>query len=296
MPDYPDTMVISGEIKGDDGVNFIRALVASPTPIKLLRLNSPGGEMVAGGVIAAMTRTMMLNTLVGNNDMCASMCVLIFAAGVKRAHFSTGSIGVHSLGSYYPNVNRSFEDDSAKADNTNIARDFKRYGTPDSIIGKMITTPHDQITWLRTDELVAEGFSTVITPDDAPPQMTAAVPQYVPPLAYAPTPKPVLPAPMTVQPAPSYVPNYNDWSMTCQSAATGSFYEVSLYYNNGTIGIGKNMYRVDDGHFAKNGAGSYLAKGRTKYGHYVAVFHSTNPQPYVAFVNRKGERVKDWCR
>ena len=290
-PDYyPDIMVINGEIKEGDGINFIRALVSSPTPIKLLRLNSLGGEMVAGKVIAAMTRTMMLNTVVGNKDTCASMCVLIFAAGIKRMHFSTGSIGVHSLGSYYPNVNQSFEDDSAKADNTNIAREFKRYGTPDSIIGKMITTPHDNITWLKTNELAAEGFSTVFTPDDEPPQTTAAVPQYVPPLSYAPTPAPEQPTP-----APSYVPNYNNWSMTCQSTATGSLYGVSIY-NNGTIAIGKNMYRVDDGHFAKNGAGSYLAKGRTKYGHYVAVFHSTNPQPYIAFVNRKGERVKDWCR
>ena len=90
MPDYPDIMVINGEIKESDGINFIRALVSSPTPIKLLRLNSLGGEMVAGKVIAAMTRTMMLNTLVGDKDTCASMCVLIFAAGTKRMHFSTG--------------------------------------------------------------------------------------------------------------------------------------------------------------------------------------------------------------
>ena len=90
-PDYyPDIMVINGEIKEGDGINFIRALVSSPTPIKLLRLNSLGGEMVAGKVIAAMTRTMMLNTLVGDKDTCASMCVLIFAAGTKRMHFSTG--------------------------------------------------------------------------------------------------------------------------------------------------------------------------------------------------------------
>ena len=40
----------------------------------------------------------------------------------------------------------------------------------------MITTPHDNITWLKTNELAAEGLSTVITPDDEPPQTTAAVP------------------------------------------------------------------------------------------------------------------------
>jgi hypothetical protein len=77
-------------------------------------------------------------------------------------------------------------------------------------------------------------------------------------------------------PKPSYVPDRSDWTMTCQSATSGKTYEVSLF-TNGKIAVGPNTYSYD-GNWAKNGAGSYLAKGKTRYGHFVAVFHSTNPQ------------------
>ena len=92
---------------------------------------------------------------------------------------------------------------------------------------------------------------------------------------------------MAQLPKPSYVPDRSDWTMTCQSTTSGKTYEVSLF-TNGKIVVGPNTYSYD-GNWAKNGAGSYLAKGRTRYGHFVAVFHSTNPQPYIAFGNNKGE-------
>ena len=281
---YGDTIYINGTIESGDEVRFAAALtdaMLAGTPIKSLRLNSPGGDHVAGTLIARMTRINALTTIVGNYDSCASMCALIFAAGTFRAHFSTGGIGVHSLGTYV--LNRSngersaaFEDESAKADSTDMAREFKRYGTPDSIIGKVVTTPHDSITWLKTKELLTDDFSHLLDGNDAAPELSYAPPS------------------RAVPPPPVYVPDRNDWSMTCQSQ-NGTYYNVTLF-TNGTIAVRNKTYRVDDGHWAKNGAGSYLAKGKTKYGNYVAVFHSTNPQPYIVFTDRKGARVKDWCR
>lgn len=278
------TLLMAGEIVEGDNVRLIAAVTAANeagNSIQSLLLNSPGGNVGAGVKLAYAVHLLGLNTAVASGDRCNSMCPLVWAAGARRYHTASASIGVHSASSYLEasdgNEVMPYEGESAKATTLEMARLAKLYGMPDSVIAKMVTTPGDQMAWLKSDELA--GFSELVseTQEEAtarPPATTAAI---VPAL-----------------PKPSYAPDRSDWTMTCQSATSGKTYEVSLF-TNGKIAVGPNTYSYD-GNWAKNGAGSYLAKGKTRYGHFVAVFHSTNPQPYIAFVNNKGERVKDWCR
>ncbi|WP_457302417.1 ATP-dependent Clp protease proteolytic subunit, partial [Phyllobacterium sp. P5_D12] len=277
-------LLMDGEIVEGDNVRLIAAVTAANeagNAIQSLLLNSPGGNVGAGVKLAYAVHLLGLKTAVASGDRCNSMCPLVWAAGAKRYHMAGARIGVHSASTYQEASEGGevmpYEGESAKATTLEMARLAKLYGMPDSVIAKMVTTPGDQMAWLNSDEVA--GFSEFISDtrkEEAmrPPTTTAAI--------------------VPVLPKPSYVPDRSEWTMTCQSATSGKTYEVSLF-NNGKIVVGPNTYSYD-GNWAKNGAGSYLAKGKTRYGHFVAVFHSTSPQPYIAFVNNKGERVKDWCR
>jgi hypothetical protein len=252
---------LNGDIlDGDAG--RLEMLLTHGQPVKGLRLNSPGGQVSAGIKLADVTRKFGLLTFVGNGDRCASIRVLIFAAGVLRGHLSTGAIGVHSVTTYAQGPDGpGAEGTEAMAISTELARLYRFYGTPDSIIGKMVTTPGDQVTWLKTDELTAGGWSMLM--DE--PQTTGSIQQQTAPI------------------------QSNDWTMTCLSQK-GSYYPVTLY-NNGTIIVRDRQYKVDKSCNASNG--SYVAKGRTKYGTYAAVFH--DPQPRIVYQDKK-TTVVDYCR
>ncbi len=112
---FPDAWVprilISGPIVSGDERKFLVAinaaakfkaeqLAANPKLTTVWKadtvwLNSNGGDIAAAMQIGRVIRANRLNTLVDDNAVCASACVLILAGGVNRGARDRAKIGLH---------------------------------------------------------------------------------------------------------------------------------------------------------------------------------------------------------
>ncbi len=272
----PETLNVYGTILPGDGKRFYDVMKAAydrGQPYRTLRLNSGGGQVIAGTEIALLTHELGLTTGGGPEDNCASICVLIFAAGAYRMHSAEGAIGVHSAATYTSGPDGpGAETDSALALTAKLTRLYKQFGTPDSITGKMVTTPGDQITWLKTDELESGGFSHLIEVSNTP-----------------------LPPPTTSAPRPSNpAPTSTSFTMTCRSTASGNYYPVIVTQTG--IQVGERFYTVEKSHIStskSSGRQALVVTGKTHIGtHYTAVFGGARPR--VEFANGR-EKATDLC-
>jgi hypothetical protein len=131
-------------------------------------------------------------TAVRETDTCESACFGIFAAG-HRKYLETRSqpltqIGVHSFSVLAFTADGTFgqnETPLASAQMLWSARRLRAIGVPDSVIGKMVTTPPQKMSYLTVSEVTAMGAavagvgspgSTIIrAPRDPDPLMVAAI-------------------------------------------------------------------------------------------------------------------------
>ncbi|WP_284313669.1 hypothetical protein [Labrys miyagiensis] len=83
---------ISGVI--EDGDDFrLNALLRQPEKIKLIYLNSPGGNLYAAYKMSESIRASGLATAVdASHAICASACTAIFVGGVRRYYLNAQSI------------------------------------------------------------------------------------------------------------------------------------------------------------------------------------------------------------
>ncbi len=160
-PDGRLLLVAEGEIKEGDDKRLHDFVAALPIRLKLFAvgLDSPGGNLREGVYLANSIRSTELPTIVSSHGMCASACFLMFAAGSTRMAAVNARIGVHSASS-------DGEDNTpAQAVTTLMARQAAEFGVPAAIIGKMVTTPPGDITWLTRQDLATMG--TTILPADS---------------------------------------------------------------------------------------------------------------------------------
>lgn len=112
-----------------------------------IRLDTGGGNLIAGFKLAMFIRKYNIATVVPANSMCASACFLIFAAGRERWADYTSKIGVHS-------VSINGEEDATTAQGTVImTRYLSNLGVPKGIIGRLVTTKPNDMAWLDKNEL-----------------------------------------------------------------------------------------------------------------------------------------------
>lgn len=174
-----DTIDMTGDIRHGDAQRF-RAFLNSLGDTRNLvgiRLNSEGGYIAESLDLADAVAATHLPTMVPNNAICASACFLLFVVGSSRSVSSTAQVGVHGAAG------------SDKSDSVTIAmaKLLKDLGNvPDSVIVKMVTTPHDDIAWLDRADYAAmnvkvvepqvAGAAPIPTPSPAP---SAALPPYL---------------------------------------------------------------------------------------------------------------------
>jgi len=95
------TVIIGGEpgvvyIYGWIGPDLAEQIISmNPTKIKRIELNSGGGKLNAAFTIAEFIRKNNLKTYVGEYQICASACTIIFQAGVKRIAHETAVFMYH---------------------------------------------------------------------------------------------------------------------------------------------------------------------------------------------------------
>ena len=123
-----DTIVMRGEIVAIDPIRLAELIKGGARAIEL---ESPGGLVAAGVYMADMIHTARLTTIVRGD--CSSACTIMYYAGAHRQ--LSGRLGFHRA---------SDEDGTAR-----YAARIESYGAPRKAIMAVMTTPPNQITWLR---------------------------------------------------------------------------------------------------------------------------------------------------
>ena len=154
---------IDGPLEREDVPRFMDFAFKQVPPYRLwsLVLNSPGGdfgavEPIVQAIIDVRAdrnrypRGLHLGTSVPKGNECSSACVLLFACGEPRFAHATARIGIHSA------RNRENQEDATSYTiDTWAGRLLKACGVPEYLIGKMITTPADEMYWLTLEDLRA---------------------------------------------------------------------------------------------------------------------------------------------
>jgi hypothetical protein len=123
----------------------------------LVWLNSGGGDLKAGlglaSVVLDVRRRLaaggVVATVVGADDECDSACVPVFGAGQERLLVAGGRIGLHR------GSERGGESVASRSDTLVAADLLHSFGLPASAVGRMVTTPPGEMSYLTADELAA---------------------------------------------------------------------------------------------------------------------------------------------
>jgi hypothetical protein len=148
-----DTIVIAlnGDIaagNADTVEALIRTVNESGRLVSAVRLDSGGGSLTEAIKLADLVRRAKLPTIVAAGGRCASACFIIFAAGVEKFASYEALIGVHGASDKFGR-----ETVQTEAATIAMANIVSRYGVPPSIIGRMVTTPAQEIAWLTPQDL-----------------------------------------------------------------------------------------------------------------------------------------------
>lgn len=141
---HPDVITLNGEIDVNSALNFRRALQAAPNA-KLISLNSPGGNVQMGLLIADDIHQRKLTTYIAKQSKCLSACSFIFLAGDERK--VDGSLGVHQISSDSPDLV------GAQLAISDILDMLNRFGTPMDVIQIMFRTPPNDMHVFTQEEV-----------------------------------------------------------------------------------------------------------------------------------------------
>ena len=159
-------LTISGPIAVGDHLKLAaalhRAAGMSNSEGGVVFLDSPGGSVSEAALIAVTFQNSDIPVAVRRGGRCASACFLIVASSKNKWASPYARIGVHSAADGQSGV----ETMKAKAVTTELARACARVGVPSSIIGRMVTTPPDQMAWLSPAEISLMGVHLIPTPFD----------------------------------------------------------------------------------------------------------------------------------
>ncbi|UNK38220.1 PAN domain-containing protein [Shinella sp. H4-D48] len=146
----PGVITLNGEIDINSGLNFRRALQAAPEA-KLVILNSPGGNVQIGLLIADDIHQRKLATYIPSGSKCFSACAFVFLAGAERK--ADGDLGVHQISS------GSSDLVGAQLAISDIIEVLNRFGTPIDVMHVMFKTPPDDMHVFSQDEIRRYGLN-----------------------------------------------------------------------------------------------------------------------------------------
>jgi hypothetical protein len=146
---------LTGRIDSRDAALFDAAvdkLTGAGKRIDVVSLNSTGGQLGEGALIAAVIKALRLATRVEDGAVCASACFLLFAAGEPRTAHPNSFIGVHKAADN--DGRESYKSREATRAMVEFARQL---GVPSTITDKMGRTPSDSLEWLSAWDLRSMG-------------------------------------------------------------------------------------------------------------------------------------------
>lgn len=152
FPSTPTTLYLLDEISSGHALDINKAL--QEHDIELLVLNSPGGDVENGLLIASKVHDTGISTLIAPNGICASACSYIFLAGKSRIAGANSRLGVHR---FAPNVSVKRETqetfDIAQEIMGNVYGTVNSFDIPDFVFSKMLGTSSDDMYWFRESQM-----------------------------------------------------------------------------------------------------------------------------------------------
>jgi hypothetical protein len=166
-----------GEITPNESALLANWILSLPpamlhTSVAAVVFDSPGGNVLEAKRLALSIRNMPdhPNTGVAAGGMCASACVLLWAAGEHKSVASNAVIGVHRT---------SMPTDAVKADpdgtrmvandlNVMIANDLASVCAPPNVVAAQITTPGDSLYVLTRADYAAWNVNVTSSPEPTP--------------------------------------------------------------------------------------------------------------------------------
>lgn len=140
----PDVINMNGVITPSAALDFRRALRAAPNA-KLITLNSDGGSVQAGLLIADDINQRALATYIPQASKCYSACSYIFLAGKERK--VDGELGVHQISSDTRDLV------GAQLAISDIIEVLSRFETPAEVMQIMFKTPPDDMHVFSKQEI-----------------------------------------------------------------------------------------------------------------------------------------------
>jgi hypothetical protein len=143
-------LLLTGKIMPGDAGKFVAAVRNAKnkgSAVTIVVLNSVGGSGRDSITIAKAVRAAKMTTSVPADAICASGCFIVFAGGIERTVEVSSRFGVHAAGQ------NGRETAGSRAHTQEIARVLKSFDVPQTIVGKVIATPHKDIASLTLEEM-----------------------------------------------------------------------------------------------------------------------------------------------
>jgi hypothetical protein len=133
-------------------------------------LNSDGGIIGGAQALAAWIKDNKVDTLVPNDAVCASACVMAWGAGYRKAVSVTAHMGVHGASSIETDPDKKASEEAAGT--LFMARALGEEKAPPNIIAAVTMTESKDMHWMVAADAVAWG--AVMLDKDGKPMDPAA--------------------------------------------------------------------------------------------------------------------------
>lgn len=157
--DYQSLVDISGEITNQDVRAFNNIVRQLKNRTLAIRLNSPGGDVLAAMQIGRTIRKLDGKTVVPIGSKCYSSCALIFISGVTRGNY--GELGLHRPFLASAPLNRQAIEDQYPEILVQIKRFVSEMGITDDFYQQMVNSEPSEMV-IYTDE----NYTSLVPTDD----------------------------------------------------------------------------------------------------------------------------------
>ena len=162
--EFPDFIILSGRIQHNAPIDLQRALRAYPG-ITAMALDSGGGDVTAGLLIAQEVFDRKISTYVAPDFECLSACAYIFLAGAERQ--MEGQLGVHQI------ANSDNDPYSLQLSISDMLDTLGQFDVPPKMISEMLRTAPSSMRVYDAEDAQSMGLNrgdvSIAATDDAPP-------------------------------------------------------------------------------------------------------------------------------
>jgi TPR repeat protein len=160
------TIRIDGKIEVEDGGKWKFFLETIKTPRAVVTLNSPGGSVPAGLVIAYDILNREYDTYF-KEGKCASMCALIWLAGKTRYMSSGLALGFHQAGTKDIRGNTI----KTRSGNEGLFGYYARLKLPEQTMRYFFSAGPNEVVWVTVDKAIELGLRPEIWPKSNSPDV-----------------------------------------------------------------------------------------------------------------------------